>query len=63
MIDSHHLEIIVADFVPIHPYNTTQVSIGMGQRYYVIVTAKNLTSGNFWQRAIPQEACSETDAV
>ncbi|KAJ6025954.1 hypothetical protein N7444_013633 [Penicillium canescens] len=63
MIDSHHLEVIAADFVPIHPYNTTQLSIGMGQRYDVIVTAKNLTSGNFWLRAIPQEACSETDAV
>ncbi|KAJ5771101.1 uncharacterized protein N7511_003152 [Penicillium nucicola] len=63
MVDSHHLEVIAADFVPIHPYNTTQLSIGMGQRYDIIVTAKNLTSGNFWLRAIPQEACSETDAV
>ncbi|CAI7599130.1 unnamed protein product [Penicillium crustosum] len=63
MIDNHHLEVIATDFVPIHPYNTTQLSIGMGQRYDVIVTAKNLTSGNFWLRAIPQEACSETDAV
>jgi FtsP/CotA-like multicopper oxidase with cupredoxin domain len=47
MIGSHHLEVIAADFVPIHPYNTTQVSIAMGQRYDVIVTAKNLRSGIF----------------
>ncbi|KAE8365942.1 extracellular dihydrogeodin oxidase/laccase [Aspergillus caelatus] len=63
MIDNHTMEVIATDFVPIHPYNTTQLSIGMGQRYDIIVTAKELNSGNFWLRAIPQEACSETDAV
>lgn len=61
MIDNHTLEVIATDFVPIVPYNTTDVSIGMGQRYDVIVTAKDLTSGNFWMRAIPQESCSEND--
>ena len=63
MIDNHTMEVIAADFVPIHPYSTTQLSIGMGQRYDIIVTAKELTSGDFWLRAIPQQACSETDAV
>ncbi|KAJ5701099.1 extracellular dihydrogeodin oxidase/laccase [Penicillium malachiteum] len=63
MIDNHTLEVIANDFVPIHPFNTTQLSIGMGQRYDVIVTAKELSSANFWLRAIPQEACSETDAT
>ncbi|KAB8225107.1 Cupredoxin [Aspergillus novoparasiticus] len=63
MIDNHTMEVIATDFVPIHPYNTTQLSIGMGQRYDIIVTAKELNSGDFWLRAIPQEACSETDAV
>lgn len=63
MIDNHTLEVIATDFVPIVPYNTTQLSIGMGQRYDIIVTAKDLTSGNFWLRAIPQISCSESDAV
>ncbi|PIG88134.1 extracellular dihydrogeodin oxidase/laccase [Aspergillus arachidicola] len=63
MIDNHTMEVIATDFVPIHPYNTTQLSIGMGQRYDIIVTAKELDSGDFWLRAIPQEACSETDTV
>ncbi|KKY20770.1 putative multicopper oxidase [Phaeomoniella chlamydospora] len=63
MIDNHILEVIANDFVPIVPYNTTQLSIGMGQRYDVIVRGKELTSGDFWIRAIPQESCSETDAV
>lgn len=59
MIDNHTLEVISTDFVPIVPYNTTDVSIGMGQRYDVIVEAKDLTEGSFWLRAIPQETCSE----
>ncbi|PQE10386.1 multicopper oxidase protein [Rutstroemia sp. NJR-2017a WRK4] len=62
MIDNHTLEVIAADFVPIVPYNTTAVSIGMGQRYDVIVTATEET-GNFWLRAIPQESCSDNDNV
>ncbi|RAK94977.1 uncharacterized protein BO80DRAFT_469784 [Aspergillus ibericus CBS 121593] len=36
MIDNHTLEVIATDFVPIHPYNTTQLSIGMGQRYDIM---------------------------
>lgn len=63
MIDDHDLEVIANDFVPIVPFTTNQLSIGMGQRYDVIVTAKNISSGNFWLRAIPQESCSETDAT
>ncbi|KAJ5652889.1 extracellular dihydrogeodin oxidase/laccase [Penicillium longicatenatum] len=63
MIDDHELEVIANDFVPIVPFTTNQLSVGMGQRYDVIVTAKNASSGNFWLRAIPQEACSETDAT
>lgn len=61
-IDNHTMEVIANDFVPITPYNTTDISIGMGQRYDVIVTASE-SSGNFWIRAIPQEACSDNDNV
>lgn len=39
-IDHHMLEVVSADFVPIKPYNTTHLHIGIGQRYNVIVTAK-----------------------
>jgi len=63
MIDNHTMEVIANDFVPIHPFNTTQLSIGMGQRYDIIVTGKQLQTGNFWMRAIPQSSCSETDAT
>ncbi|KAH8776547.1 laccase [Diaporthe sp. PMI_573] len=63
MIDNHTLEVISTDFVPIVPYNTTNLSIGLGQRYDVIVQAKEQTSGNFWLRAIPQESCSDNDSA
>lgn len=57
-IDDHSMEVISADFVPIQPYTTDVVSIAMGQRYEVIVTA-NATAGDYWLRAIAQTACSD----
>lgn len=56
------MTVVSTDFVPIVPYTTDQVSIGMGQRYDVIVNASE-TSGDFWLRAIPQESCSDNDNV
>ncbi|KAH8602219.1 putative extracellular dihydrogeodin oxidase/laccase [Bisporella sp. PMI_857] len=58
MIDDHNLTVIAMDLVPIVPYSTQVLSIGMGQRYDVIVDATE-SSGNYWIRAIPQESCSE----
>ncbi|KAI9744648.1 MAG: hypothetical protein M1818_002177 [Claussenomyces sp. TS43310] len=57
MIDGHNLTVISADLVPIVAYSTQVLSIGMGQRYDIVVTASE-SSGNFWMRAIPQIACS-----
>ncbi|KAI4672930.1 uncharacterized protein J4E78_001433 [Alternaria triticimaculans] len=62
MIDNHTMTVIASDLVPIEPYEATIVSIGMGQRYDVIVTAdQGDVADNFWMRAIPQSACSEND--
>lgn len=64
MIDDHVLEVIAADFVPIHPYNTTNLSIGAGERYDVVVTASaSASGGNFWMRSIPQLNCTKTTNV
>lgn len=60
MIDNHNMTVIASDLVPIVPYDTQILSIGMGQRYDIIVTATE-TSGNFWIRAIPQTFCSDND--
>ena len=58
MIDNHTMTVIAADLVPIVPYTADYISIGMGQRYDIIVNASE-SSGNFWMRAIPQTSCSE----
>jgi hypothetical protein len=65
-IDNHMLDVISADFVPIQPYRTESISIGIGQRYTVVVIAKpNSTlpfppapaDRNFWIRTIPLSFC------
>ncbi|KAJ5670731.1 uncharacterized protein N7477_006094, partial [Penicillium maclennaniae] len=64
MIDNHTLTVMAMDLVSIEPFNTTFLSIGMGQRYDVIVNADQSTENeSFWIRAIPQEACSDNDSV
>lgn len=62
-IDNHTLEVIAMDLVPITPYNTTVLDIGMGQRYDVVIRTSGMSdiADNFWLRAIPQEACSDND--
>lgn len=40
------MQVIATDFVPIVPYSTDIVSISMGQRYDIIVTA-NATADNY----------------
>ncbi|MCJ1445080.1 MAG: hypothetical protein MMC23_005585 [Stictis urceolatum] len=59
-IDNHTMIVIAMDFVPIEPFETEYISIGMGQRYDVIVTADQ-SSGDYWMRAVPQTTCSKND--
>ncbi|KAI0120797.1 multicopper oxidase [Hypoxylon sp. NC0597] len=62
-IDNHTLQVIASDLVPIQPYTTTVLNIGMGQRYDLVVTADQASvADNFWIRAIPQSACSENES-
>jgi hypothetical protein len=58
-IDNHWLQVVSTDFVPIIPYNTTSVLVGIGQRYNIIVEAKPVANGtrqpldghgNYWIR-------------
>ncbi|KAI1135401.1 putative multicopper oxidase [Hypoxylon sp. FL0543] len=57
MIDNHKMKVIAADLVPIQPYVTDVLSIGIGQRYDIIVEADQ-GGGDFWLRAYPDMACS-----
>jgi Multicopper oxidase len=57
-IDNHKLTVVSTDFVPIKPYTTDAVIIGIGQRYNVIVEANPIDDngnpikslGPFWIR-------------
>jgi FtsP/CotA-like multicopper oxidase with cupredoxin domain len=58
-IDNHLLQIVSADFVPIHPYHNTSILVGIGQRYNIIVEANPIAyndssplplDGNYWIR-------------
>ncbi|KAL8952388.1 MAG: hypothetical protein Q9222_001697 [Ikaeria aurantiellina] len=64
-IDNHNITVMSSDFVPIHPYVTNHVVIGIGQRYHVVVEAspKNPDgtpnhSEAFWMRTIPSPGCA-----
>lgn len=57
-IDGHTMQIIANDFVPIQPYETEVVTLAVGQRSDVIVTANNSTNGAYWMRAFAPTGCS-----
>ncbi|KAF2469131.1 uncharacterized protein BDR25DRAFT_394500 [Lindgomyces ingoldianus] len=60
-IDSHVLKVISTDFVPIKPYTTTSLSVGIGQRYSIVVEAKPDTpssNGKYWLRTEYSSACN-----
>jgi len=49
-IDGHNFTVIANDFVPIEPYETNVITLGIGQRYEIVVEAKaDLRNGtDFW---------------
>lgn len=51
-IDGHNLTVIANDFVPVKPYTTKVVTLGVGQRSDVLVTANAGTAtSSFWMRS------------
>ncbi|KIW35406.1 uncharacterized protein PV07_02104 [Cladophialophora immunda] len=58
-IDGHQLTVIANDFVAVQPYQTEFVTIGVGQRVDVLVTA-NQAPGNYWLRAF-NSPCGDTN--
>ena len=55
-IDNHMLKVVETDFVPIMPYTTKSLFVGIGQRYNIIVEANptgpmpDVDDGNYWIR-------------
>ncbi|KAL8348099.1 hypothetical protein RB601_002690 [Gaeumannomyces tritici] len=49
-ISGHNMKVIQADFVPVQPFTTTSLFMGIGQRYDVVVEA-NQGGGSYWINA------------
>jgi len=60
-LDDHQFTVIASDYVPIEPYTTEWLYIGIGQRYDVIVEMDQATSGYFL-RAVNQGGCPSGSA-
>ncbi|KAF2196616.1 hypothetical protein GQ43DRAFT_382858 [Delitschia confertaspora ATCC 74209] len=60
-LDGHAFQVISTDFVPVQPFTTNWLLMGIGQRYDVIITA-NQTSGNYWLRAEAEGNCQSSNA-
>ncbi|KAK4945743.1 hypothetical protein LTR10_015091 [Elasticomyces elasticus] len=60
-IDEHVLQVIAYDFVPIYPYTTKVVTLGIGQRADVIVHANGSNADTFWMRTTISSTCSVTN--
>lgn len=51
-VDGHMLRVIEADDLPVKPLELTEIPVGSGQRYSVVVTADKGAPGDaFWMRA------------
>lgn len=66
-IDNHMLQVIGSDFVPIKPYYTDSVLVGIGQRYHIVVEARPsdellpIEDQNYWIRAVVASGCGSID--
>jgi FtsP/CotA-like multicopper oxidase with cupredoxin domain len=58
-IDGHTLTVIANDFVPVQPYQTQYITLGVGQRTDVLVTA-SAAPGSYWLRAYNQPQCGDS---
>ncbi|EME89585.1 uncharacterized protein MYCFIDRAFT_185839 [Pseudocercospora fijiensis CIRAD86] len=49
-IDGHEMQVIAYDYVPVTPYTTDTITLAVGQRADVLVTADNTSTDKFWIR-------------
>lgn len=56
-LDGHNFTVIAADFVPVEPFTTNQLTMTIGQRYDVIITASQAPS-NYWFRVQAASGCA-----
>ena len=61
-LDKHNLTVIAMDFVPITPWTTDSLFIGIGERYDVLITADQPID-SYWFHVIPQQGCSRNNVA
>jgi FtsP/CotA-like multicopper oxidase with cupredoxin domain len=52
------MTVIANDFVPINPYETDVLTLGVGQRYDVLVKGTGKASDSVWMRSSISTVCS-----
>ncbi|RYO79292.1 hypothetical protein DL766_009670 [Monosporascus sp. MC13-8B] len=57
-IDDHDLIVVTNDLVAIELFTVQSLFIGIGQRYTVIVEAKDQAEGDYWIQTVPAAGCS-----
>lgn len=57
-IDNHNMTVIANDFVPVKPYQTNMVTLGIGQRTDVLVKATGKSTDAVWMRSDISTTCS-----
>ncbi|KAL6709371.1 hypothetical protein ACN47E_001778 [Coniothyrium glycines] len=64
-IDGHQLKVIAVDYIPVEPYMTNVVTLGIGQRTDVIVEAIGKPTDAFWMRSQLAQGfrCTLTDGI
>lgn len=62
-IDGHTMMVIANDFVPLQPYTTDIVTLGVGQRTDVIVEATGNSTDAYWMRASIDMDCLNATAT
>jgi FtsP/CotA-like multicopper oxidase with cupredoxin domain len=50
-IDGHTMQVIANDFMPLQPYNTSMIALGVGQRADVLVYGSGKPTDKFWLRS------------
>lgn len=60
-IDGHTMTVIANDYVPIKPYETDVITLGVGQRSDVLVRGTGRPTESFWMRSDISKRCSNTN--
>jgi FtsP/CotA-like multicopper oxidase with cupredoxin domain len=65
-IDGHKFTVVSQDFVPIKPYSTDLITLGVGQRADVVVEAVGKAKESYWMRStlgVGPTSCSLADGT